>query len=91
MEENRVNMGQENQPIGSLFDAINYYSTDDLEKFISSLNQEQSIYCLVQAAQAAHRRQAFTMVESEVVSKSIRALSLKPNKIKNNATVEKDN
>ena len=31
-------------PIGSLFDAINYTSYEDLDKFIVNMSQEQSLY-----------------------------------------------
>jgi len=77
------------QPIGSLFNSINYYSIEDLETFIASINHEQALYCLVQAVQAAYQRNTFTIAEAEVVSKSIRKIS-KPN-IHKNATTEEDN
>ena len=77
------------QPIGSLFNSINYYSIEDLETFISSINHEQALYCLVQAVQAAYQRNTFTIAEAEVVSKSIRKIS-KPN-ISKNATTEENN
>jgi hypothetical protein len=69
-----------NVPLGSLFETINYYSIEDLEKFIGSLTYEQALYCLVQASQAAFNRNAYTMAESEVVSKAIRKLSIHENK-----------
>jgi Zn-dependent oligopeptidase len=90
MEEN-VLMNTENQkPVGSLFDTINYYSVENLEEFISTLNQDQALYCIIEAVQSAYRRNAFTMAESEVVSKSIRKLSIPKINIKN-ATTEEDN
>jgi len=77
------------KPIGSLFNSINYYSIDDLESFISSINHEQALYCIVQAVQAAYQRNTFTIAEAEVVSKSIRKIS-KP-KFTDNTTTEEDN
>lgn len=62
-------------PIGILFDSINYYHLDDLNKFVDGINHEQAIYCIIQAAQAAYKRNAFNIIESEVLSKSIRTLS----------------
>ena len=62
-------------PIGVLFDEINYYSIEDLNTFIESMNRDQAIYCIVQAVQSAYKRNAFTLSESEAISKAIRKLS----------------
>ena len=74
------NLSQDNEnnklPIGQLFDSINYYNIEDLDKFISNLNNEQSLYCLIQSVQYAHSKNLFSLEESEVISKSIRTLSL---------------
>ena len=63
-------------PIGQLFDSINYYTIEDFDKFVSNLNNEQSLYCLIQAVQYAHSKNLFSLEEGEVISKSIRTLSL---------------
>jgi hypothetical protein len=63
-------------PIGQLFDSINYYNIEDFDKFVSNLNNEQSLYCLIQSVQYAHSKNLFSLEESEVISKSIRTLSL---------------
>ena len=74
------NLSKDNEnnklPIGQLFDSINYYNIEDLDKFISNLNNEQSLYCLIQSVQYAHSKNLFSLEESEVISKSIRTLSL---------------
>ena len=74
------NLSQDNEnnklPVGQLFDSINYYNIEDLDKFISNLNNEQSLYCLIQSVQYAHSKNLFSLEESEVISKSIRTLSL---------------
>ena len=74
------NLSQDNEnnklPIGQLFDSINYYNIEDIDKFISNLNNEQSLYCLIQSVQYAHSKNLFSLEESEVISKSIRTLSL---------------
>jgi len=62
-------------PIGTLFDSINYYKTDDLEKFLSELSHEQALYCLIQACQSAYKRNAYSLLESELLSKAIRKIS----------------
>ena len=74
------NLSQDNEnnklPVGQLFDSINYYTIEDFDKFVSNLNNEQSLYCLIQAVQYAHSKNLFSLEESEVISKSIRTLSL---------------
>ena len=63
------------KPIGTLFNVINYNNTSDLDRFIDGLTPDQALYCVVQAARAAHQRSAYGMEESEVVSKAIRVLT----------------
>jgi hypothetical protein len=63
------------QPLGILFDTINYYKVEDLDKFINELNHDQALYCVVQACQAAFKRNAYTITESELLSKAIRKMS----------------
>jgi len=63
------------QPLGILFDVINYYKIEDLDKFISELNHDQALYCIVQASQAAFKRNAYTITESELLSKALRKMS----------------
>ena len=75
--ENLLQDNENNKlPIGQLFDSINYYNIEDLDKFISNLNNEPSLYCLIQSVQYAHSKNLFSLEESEVISKSIRTLSL---------------
>jgi hypothetical protein len=68
-------LGSEEPPIGVLFDSINYYKIEDLDKFITELNNEQALYCLIQACQSAYKRNAFTLTETEVLSKALRKIS----------------
>ena len=63
------------QPLGILFDSINYYKVEDLDTFISELNHDQALYCIVQACQAAFKRNAYTITESELLSKALRKMS----------------
>lgn len=67
---------EDREPIGVLFDTINYYSIEDLEIFISKLEKNQSLYCLTEAVKSAYRRNAFSIEEAEVISKCLRKLSL---------------
>jgi hypothetical protein len=40
-----------------------------------TMDKDHSVYYLVEAVKAAHKRSAFTIGESEVISKAIRTLS----------------
>jgi hypothetical protein len=60
---------------GNLFGTINLLTEDHLDIILSSMDKEHSIYYLVEAVKSAHSRGAFTIGESEIISKSIRVLS----------------
>jgi len=62
-------------PIGNLFGSIHYNQTSDLDNFITNMTPDQGLYILVQAARAAHSRNAYTMEESETLSKAIRMIT----------------
>ena len=61
-------------PMGTLYNSINYTSTDDLDRFIDNLSDSQALFCLIEASKMAHNRNIFTIEESELLSKSIRIL-----------------
>ena len=61
--------------IGSLFNTIHYSSNEQLNLFIDGMNEEQAMYCLKEALIACHVRGAFTMEETEAVSKSLRTIN----------------
>jgi hypothetical protein len=64
-------------PIGNLFDVINYSSYENLDKFIVNMNEEQALYCIIEAVKCSYRRGVFTLEESESISKSLRIISSK--------------
>ncbi len=66
------------KPIGTLFDTINYTNLQDFDKFVQNLTGDQSLYCVVHAAKAAHKRGTFSIEESEVISRAIRVLTTPP-------------
>lgn len=76
MDEQKDFIEQEKTPIGIIFDSINYYSVDDIDKFISNMNNEQALYCLIEAVKSAYKRNTFSLLESEVLSKSLRIITL---------------
>jgi hypothetical protein len=63
-------------PLGILFDEYTYFNMEELDKFIENMNRDQAIYCIIQAVQAAYKRNTYTLAESEAISKAIRRLSL---------------
>jgi hypothetical protein len=77
MENTEFNkeMSEKNEEIiGSLFDTINYTSKEQVNLLIDNMTNEQAVYCLEQAINSCHSRGAFTLLESELVSKSFRLL-----------------
>ena len=61
-------------PIGDLFGTIQYASYEDLDKFITNLTPEQSLYCIVEAVKFAYSKGVFKIEESETISKSLRII-----------------
>lgn len=66
---------EQTENYGNLFGTINLLTEDHLDMILSSMDKEHSIYYLVEAVKSAHSRGAFTIGESEIISKSIRILS----------------
>lgn len=58
----------------SLFGEYDFVSKEHLDVFLQNMNKELSIHCLVNAIKTAHNRGAFTIGETELISKSIRVL-----------------
>lgn len=72
------NTDEQPKPIGTLFDTINYTNLNDFDKFVQNLTGDQSLYCVVHAAKAAHKRGVFSIEESEILSRAIRVLTTPP-------------
>jgi hypothetical protein len=72
-----LKMEEENKEelYGNLFGTINLLNEDHLEIILTTMDKEHSIFYLVEAVKSAHKRGAFTIGESEIISKSIRVLS----------------
>jgi hypothetical protein len=68
-------MEEEQELYGNLFGTINLLNEDHLDLILSTMTKDHSIYYLVEAVKSAHKRGAYTIGESEVISKSIRVLS----------------
>ena len=68
-------MENENKLFGNLFSSIDLKSEEHLDIILSTMDKDHSIYYLVEAIKSAHRKGAFTIGETEVISKAIRTLS----------------
>jgi len=60
---------------GTLFNSLEYKSSDGLNDFISNLTDEQAKLCLIEAVKYSFLRGIYSLEESEVLSKSLRLLS----------------
>ena len=68
-------MENENKLFGTLFSSIDLKSEEHLDIILSTMDKDHAIYYLVEAIKSAHRKGAFTIGETEVISKAIRTLS----------------
>jgi hypothetical protein len=67
-------MEDENKNFGNLFNTIELLNEDHLELILTTMDNEHSLYYLIEAVKSAHRKGAFSIGETEVISKSIRTL-----------------
>jgi len=67
-------MEEENKNFGNLFNTIELLNEDHLELILSTMDDEHALYYLIEAVKSAHRKGAFSIGETEVISKSIRVL-----------------
>jgi hypothetical protein len=58
-----------------LFDSIRYKSPKDVEGFIESLDRPSSFYVITKAMEMAYMRGVYSLIESEILSKSLRILN----------------
>lgn len=69
-------MEEKKQPIGLLFGSIAYYEPSQIPTLIENLSHEQALYFLSEALEFAHKNGIYTILEAEVISKSIRSLKI---------------
>lgn len=72
---NQPEMEQEKKPLGILFGTIEYTKKEDIDNFIDNLTPEQAKYCVIQALNYAYSRGVFGIIETELLSKSLRITS----------------
>ena len=68
-------MQNQGEPQGILFDSIAYYNSNQLEQIIDNISKEQSLFYMTIALQHSYKSGIFSMVESEIISKSLRILN----------------
>ncbi len=66
------------EKFGNLFGSIDLLSEEHLELILSTMDTNTSIYYLIESVKSAHRKGAFTIGETEVISKAIRILLKQP-------------
>jgi hypothetical protein len=67
-------MKQENEKYGNLFGSIDLLSEDHLEIILSTMDSETALYYIIESVKSAHRKGAYSIGETEVISKAIRVL-----------------
>ena len=67
-------MEEKQDNFGNLFGSIDLINEDQLELILSTMTQDHAIYYLIEAIKSAYSKGAFTIGETEVISKSIRIL-----------------
>jgi hypothetical protein len=60
---------------GKIFDEVPIVSEEHLEIILTSMSNQEALYFLTMACKSAYHRGAFSMGESEVMSKAIRILT----------------
>jgi hypothetical protein len=69
-------MENTNTNFGNLFGTIDLLNEEHLEAILSTMNQEHAVYYLIESVKAAYKRGAYTIGETEVISKAIRSISV---------------
>lgn len=66
---------QTDELYGKIFDEVPIISEDHLEIILSSMSNHDALYFVTLACKSAYHRGAFSLGESEVISKAIRIVT----------------
>lgn len=66
------NQEKNEQILGEIFGSVVYHSNEELNLLIDTMNEEQKQYFTTLALNVAFQRGAFSMLETEIVSKILR-------------------
>jgi hypothetical protein len=72
---------------GKIFDEVPIISEDHLEIMLSSMSNQEALYFITLACKSAYHRGAFSLGESEVISKAIRIISKTEDSVTEEPTV----
>lgn len=64
-----------NESFGNLFGTIDLISENHLDALLTTMDRQHSLFYIIEALKSAHKRGAFTIGETEVISKAIRTIS----------------
>ena len=64
----------EQESYGNLFGSINLVSEQHIEVILSTMDQEHALYYLIESVKSAYQKGAYTIGETEVISKAIRVI-----------------
>ena len=70
-------MEEESKLYGNLFGVIELLNEEHLDALLTTMDKEHSLFYIIEAVKSAHKRGAFTIGETEVISKAIRTISTK--------------
>ena len=68
----------EQESYGNLFGTIELISESHIEAILSTMDSEHALYYLIESIKSAHNKGAYTIGETEVISKAIRVILKKP-------------
>jgi hypothetical protein len=68
-------MEEESKLYGNLFGVIDLLNEEHLDALLTTMDREHSLFYIIEAVKSAHKRGAFTIGETEVISKAIRTIS----------------
>lgn len=68
-------MDEKKKPIGELFESLQFTSLSDLDILIENLDKTQALYMLNLSLDLAIKNNIFSMVEIEIISKSLRLIN----------------
>ena len=70
-------MKEEQELFGKLFNTVPLFNEDHLEVMLKTMDKDGAIFLLIQAVKFAYHNGAYSIGESEVISKAIRVISKK--------------
>ncbi len=67
-------MEEKKEIFGNLFGSIDLLNEEHLEIILSTMDSNTAIYYLIESVKSAYKKGAYTIGETEVISKAIRIL-----------------